>query len=132
MTSNPFTFGNPIRDPNRFIGRKEEIRQIVNRLRSSAHESTSVVGERRIGKTSLLKHLDNPEVAAELGLVPEEYCMVYIDFQGLTDITPQRFWKRVLHKMERSICLPDLVSEIKQVRELGEFDLFTVFYDAAA
>jgi AAA+ ATPase superfamily predicted ATPase len=124
MTTNPFTFGNPIRDPARFYGRKEEIRQIVNRLRSSAHESTSVVGERRIGKTSLLKHLDNPEVAAELGLIPEEYCMVYIDFQGLTDITPQRFWKRVLRKMERSICLPDLVSEIKQVRELDEFDLF--------
>ena len=70
MSANPFTFGNPIRDPARFYGRVEDIRQIVNRLRSSAHESTSVVGERRIGKTSLLKHLDNPEVAAGLGLPP--------------------------------------------------------------
>ena len=86
MTSNPFTFGNPIREPSRFYGRSEDLRQIVNRLRSSAHESTSVVGERRIGKTSLLKHLDTSEVAVELGLAPEEYCMVYIDFQGLTDI----------------------------------------------
>ena len=103
MSANPYTFGNPIKDPTRFYGREEDIRQIVNRLRSSAHESTSVVGERRIGKTSLLKHLDNPEVAAGLGLPPEEYCMVYIDFQGLTDITPERFWQRVLHKMERSI-----------------------------
>jgi hypothetical protein len=45
MSTNPFTFGNPIRDPARFYGRVEDIRQIVNRLRSSAHESTSVVGE---------------------------------------------------------------------------------------
>lgn len=124
MSTNPFTFGNPIRDPKRFYGRKEDIRQIVNRLLSSAHESTSVVGERRIGKTSLLKHLDTPEIAAELGLHSEEYCMIYIDFQGLTDITPQRFWQRVLHKMERSVCIPDLVPEIKAVREQGEFDLF--------
>lgn len=51
MTINPFTFGNPIRDPSRFYGRKGDIRQIVNRLLSSAHESTSIVGERRIGKT---------------------------------------------------------------------------------
>ena len=124
MSSNPFTFGNPIRDPARFYGREEDIRQIVNRLRSSAHESTSVVGERRIGKTSLLKHLDNPDVATRLGLPPEEYCMVYIDFQGLTDITPERFWQRVLHKMERSICMPELAPEIQQVREQGNFDLF--------
>ncbi len=121
---NPFTFGNPIRDPARFYGREEDIRQIVNRLRSSAHESTSVVGERRIGKTSLLKHLDNTEVATGLGLPPEEYCMVYIDFQGLTDITPQRFWWRVLHKMERSICLPDLEPEIQGLRKQDNFDLF--------
>ena len=124
MSLNPFTFGNPIRDPARFYGRVEDIRQIVNRLRSSAHESTSVVGERRIGKTSLLKHLENPDIATGLGLPPSEYCMVYIDFQGLTDITPQRFWGRVLHKMERSICMPELAPEIQQVREQGNFDLF--------
>ena len=124
MAANPFTFGNPIRDPARFYGRKEELRQIVNRLLSSAHESTSIVGERRIGKTSLLKYLDNPDVAASLGLLPDKYCMVYIDFQGLTDITPQRFWQRVLHKMERSICVPDLVPEIKAIRQQEGFDLF--------
>ena len=124
MTTNPFTFGNPIRDPARFYGRVEDLRQIVNRLRSSAHESTSVVGERRIGKTSLLKHIDNAEVAVRLGLPPDEYCMVYMDFQGLTDITPVRFWQRFLSKMERAICLPDLVTEIQAVRKMGEFDLF--------
>jgi hypothetical protein len=57
-------------------------------------------------------------------LLPDRYCMVYIDFQGLTDITPQRFWQRVLHKMERSICLPDLIPEIKKIREQDDFDLF--------
>jgi hypothetical protein len=124
MTTNPFTFGNPIRDPVRFYGRKGDIRQIVNRLLSSAHESTSIVGERRIGKTSLLYHLSNPDVAANLGLPENEYCLVYIDFQGLTDITPQRFWQRILHKMSRSICEPSLVPSIDELQKRENFDLF--------
>ncbi|MDI6768248.1 MAG: AAA-like domain-containing protein [Anaerolineales bacterium] len=121
---NPFTFGNPIKDPARFYGRKAEIRQIVNRLLSSAHESTSIIGERRIGKTSLLYHLAHPEVSARLGLTSDKFCLVYIDFQGLTDITPQRFWQRVLKKMSRSVCNESLKPSIEKLSERDEFDLF--------
>ncbi len=121
---NPFTFGNPIREPGRFYGRKEEIRQVTNRLLSSAHESTSIVGERRIGKTSLLKYLSHPKVAPELGLTPDRYCLIYIDFQGLTDITPQRFWKRVLAKMAHSICSSRLQTAVEAVQRSESFDLF--------
>ena len=121
---NPFTFGNPIKDPSRFYGRTADIRQIVNRLLSSAHESTSIIGERRIGKTSLLSHLANPEVSARLGLTPDKFCLVYVDFQGLTDITPQRFWQRVLRKMERSVCDKSLVTSIQKIGEQSNFDLF--------
>jgi len=124
MNINPFTYGNPIRDPPRFHGRSEEIRQIVNRLRSSARESTSIVGERRIGKTSLLKHLANPQVAQGLGIDPESFCLVYIDFQGLTDITPQRFWERVLRKTAREACDQTLKEEIKVLLDMDTYDLF--------
>jgi AAA+ ATPase superfamily predicted ATPase len=121
---NPFTFGNPVREPGRFWGRKEEVRQVVNRLLSSAHESTSIVGERRIGKTSLLKYIAHPQVAPALGLDPGRYCLIYIDFQGLTDITPQRFWQRVLAKMKRSLCSTTLHPEIDRLLEMESFDLF--------
>jgi serine/threonine protein kinase len=122
--ANPFTFGNPIRDPARFHGRSQEIRQITNRLLSSAHESTSLVGERRIGKTSLLTYLSHPDVAPRLGLAPDRFCLVYLDFQGLTDITPLRFWQRVLAKMARSACNPDLAARFKDLAAQSEFDLF--------
>jgi len=122
--SNPFTFGNPIRDPARFYGRKREIHEIVGRLLSSALESTSIVGERRIGKTSLLNYLSNPDVATSLGLTSDRYSLVYIDFQGLTDITPQRFWQRVLGKMGRAIGDPELTAAIKELRDRPQFDLF--------
>jgi AAA+ ATPase superfamily predicted ATPase len=124
MSVNPFTFGNPIRDPARFIGRKEDIRQIVNRLLSSARESTSIVGERRIGKTSLLKHLSEPDVAERYGLAKGQFCPVYIDFQGLTDITPERFWQRVLRKMSRSMDTPELSVLFKDLSSREQVDLF--------
>lgn len=124
MSLNPFTFGNPIKDSRRFHGREADIRQIVNRLLSSAHESTSIIGERRIGKTSLLYHLSNPEVGARLGLTPEKFCLVYADFQGLTDITPTRFWQRVLKKISRSVCDESLKPSIEKLLEQNNFDLF--------
>ena len=124
MTANPFTFGNPIKEPTRFIGRQAEIRQISGRLLSSARESTSIVGERRMGKTSLLYHLAHPEVAAGLGLSSDRYCMVYIDFQGLTDITPERFWRRVLAKMARTGCDAELAAKFKETAEKRGLDLF--------
>lgn len=121
---NPFTFGNPIKDPAHFYGREAEIRQITNRLLSSAHESTSIIGERRIGKTSLLYHLSHPEVSARLGLTSDKFCLVYVDFQGLTDITPTRFWQRVLKKMSNSICDESLRPSIEKLGGQESFDLF--------
>lgn len=130
VAGNPFTFGNAIRDPRSFIGREEEIRQVTNRLLSSARESTSIVGERRIGKTSLLKYLANPDVAARFGLDPDAYCLVYIDFQGLNDITPQRFWQRVLSLMARSMGdhkRRDAFTHFSQQEVIDLFDLEDLF-----
>jgi len=73
MSQNPFTFGNPVIDQTLFFGRKGEIAQITNRLLSSAHESTSLIGDSRMGNTSLLKHLSNPHSAVALGLHPDSY-----------------------------------------------------------
>ena len=49
VTLNPFTYGNPISDPERFVGRRREVEQIFMRLRNPEFESSSIVGERRSG-----------------------------------------------------------------------------------
>ncbi len=124
MISNPFSYGNPIREPDRFYGRRWEVQQIVGRLLSSAFESTSIVGERRLGKTSLLNYLSHPQVGPTLGLTSDKYVMVYIDFQGLADISPTRFWQRVLGKMARSLGNAELKKAVSQVRGQQEIELF--------
>ena len=132
MIVNPFTFGNPVRDPDQFYGREREMRQIVGRLLSSAFESTSVVGERRIGKTSLLTHLAHPQIATELGLTPDRYTVVYVDFQGCTDITPVRFWSRVLRKVARALADEELAALAKETMsrtEIDQYDLEDLFME---
>ena len=62
MIENPFTYGNPISEPGRFFGRRREVEQVYSRLLNAEAESSSLVGERRIGKTSLLQYLMHPDV----------------------------------------------------------------------
>ena len=51
----PFTIGPMITKSEEFIGRKAEVNHIITRLRTM--QSCSVIGERRIGKSSLLYYL---------------------------------------------------------------------------
>jgi len=91
---NPFFHRGAVRDPRYFFGRTTEIRRILALVRRG--QSVSVVGPRRIGKTSLLFHLSNPETAAMHGL-GENQVFVYVDCQVLSDLdrlqTYQWLWK---------------------------------------
>lgn len=99
---NPFTYGNPISDPRRFFGRAREVEQIFGRLRNEEFESSSVVGDRRIGKTSLLNYLADPSVRAAHGLGPDHYNFVYVDLQMVDEaMGPEQLWRRLLVLMRR-------------------------------
>jgi tRNA U34 5-carboxymethylaminomethyl modifying GTPase MnmE/TrmE len=52
---NPFFHGNPV-SPNQFIDRDRELRYVTSRIINYG-QSTAIVGEPRIGKTSLLHYL---------------------------------------------------------------------------
>jgi serine/threonine-protein kinase len=132
MIANPFSFGNPIRDPGRFYGREREIRQVVGRLLSPAFESTSIVGERRIGKTSLLNYLAHPDTATGLGLSRDQYVVVFLDFGGCTDVTPLRFWERALQKTARALADDDLAATARELGgrdEIDQYDLEDLFLE---
>ncbi|MBE7470251.1 MAG: hypothetical protein DPW09_13250 [Anaerolineae bacterium] len=110
---NPFSYGKPIDDPARFIGRRREIEQVYSRL-LSAFESSAIVGERRAGKTSLLKILGHADTLARFNLDPQKYHFIYQDFLFLDEnTTPSRFWQRVLKAMRRAVAAHEgVVAEI--------------------
>ena len=80
MTDNPFYHRGPIRESTYFCDRERETEQIASLLRVS--QSVSIVGPRRIGKTSLLYFLLAPEVRAAHGLLAPQYAFACMDAQG--------------------------------------------------
>ncbi len=56
-SSTPFIPGLPIEDPTRFVGRKAELQRIISRIQDALPTSINVVGDDRIGKSSLLHYL---------------------------------------------------------------------------
>ena len=81
---NPFFHRGPIRQREYFANRRQEIGQALGLLRSL--QNVALVGQRRIGKTSLLFQLADPAVHSEHGLSPVEYLFVYLDGEELTEL----------------------------------------------
>jgi len=94
---NPFCNRGVITDPDDFFGRENQIAEIITRL--GTMQSTSVVGERRIGKSSLLYHLCQTGTRR---LKDESYRFCYIDLQDAHYHTAVGFFETVLHKIEAS------------------------------
>lgn len=92
---NPFTIGPMIQNPAEFVGRTAELQFLLTRLRSL--QSCSVVGERRIGKSSLLYHLDQTGAARlseELG--EAGFRFVYVELADATAQTVVDFLRTTL------------------------------------
>ena len=78
---NPFQCGRPVVDPADFFGRRVELQRLSSLLRPL--HWVSIVGPRRIGKTSLLMQLCHPRTVAEMGLGAPEYGVAFINCSGL-------------------------------------------------
>jgi len=90
-----------IKDPASFFGRKRELASIYARLRGSELQCCSIVGSRRIGKSSLLFHLSRPEVYRQhLGDRAERYLFVLLDPLELPSPTAERFFQALLERLE--------------------------------
>jgi hypothetical protein len=92
MQTNPFFYGNPVSFTD-FIGRRKELRRVKGRLLRG--ESTAVIGDPHIGKTSFLNYLVNPEIRKELYL--DEADRLYLSLLDVhmlgSQFTPAQFWE---------------------------------------
>lgn len=88
--TNPFIFGNPVRG-EAFFGRKRELRRLVETI--SKGNSAALTSEPRLGKTSLLFRIQDPELYGEKA---NHLHFCYLDAQTLNGWTVTRFWQTVL------------------------------------
>jgi eukaryotic-like serine/threonine-protein kinase len=95
MARNPYLNRVAIKDPAQFFGRAREVSKIFSRIGSSRPQSISVVGERRIGKSSLLYYINHPQVRARLLDSSDSYTFAFIDLQQKRRLTLTDFFKEL-------------------------------------
>ena len=76
---NPFNSPTTIRDPKKLIGRDDQLRQIFALLKD--RQNASIVGTRRIGKTSLLTGIKDEETQRRFGFPGQNFLFFAIDLQ---------------------------------------------------
>jgi hypothetical protein len=103
QVQNPFFHRGPIRDRAYFFDREPEARQVLSLLGNG--QSVSLVGQRRIGKTSLLFHLAEAQVFTQYGLNAEEHLFVYIDCGGLSDLDQPNLYRVFLEEIDDALAV---------------------------
>ncbi len=91
---NPFYHRGAIRRKEDFVGRGTELSQILGLLRNG--QSVSLIGPRRIGKSSLLLHLVQPSVRGPYNLDGPKALFVMLDCQELAGSPPEEVYELLL------------------------------------
>lgn len=99
---NPFVFECPV-VPSKFIGRKMEIDRVMDRVTGQTHGSVAIVGERRIGKSSLLHYVSSPDVVQLWNQDGLKSLFTFIDCGSISRFSVTGFWKTVLRKLQRTL-----------------------------
>ncbi|MEW5869350.1 MAG: CHAT domain-containing protein [Chloroflexota bacterium] len=97
---NPYTSRAMIRDPQAFFGRVAELHELYTRLRNS--QSCSLVGPRRVGKSSLLQHLVQPGTYTAHLPEAERYVFAFVDLQELAGLGPEDFFQVAVERLKRA------------------------------
>jgi uncharacterized protein len=84
-------------DPRYFVGRKEEIRFILQNMAGDQPTSVNIVGDRRMGKSSLLYHLYQTyeNVVTRFGRQASEFVMVYLSLRDGNCRSPDEFYRAI-------------------------------------
>jgi hypothetical protein len=97
----PFVVGPPIEKPEDFFGRTSELDEIRHGL--SANGPIQLVGETRMGKTSLLNRV--PEH------LPQNYPLARINAQGLAGRSPRELLAAIARNLNRSHIIEAMLAD---------------------
>jgi hypothetical protein len=110
-TSNPFIYGRPVR-PEEFVDREDDLRTIFNRLHHC--ESTAVVGEPHIGKSSLLLKL--ADEATQRHYLPDHVQGLMVSHLDLY-YSPTAFWQQALKPLRERPGQDAVAQWLKQIAQ---------------
>lgn len=100
---NPFFNRQRIIDPAYFYGRAREVEALYSAI--ATRQSRSIVGERKMGKSSLLTFLSCPTSLRQHGFDPAQHVFIYMDLEGMANIGYDEFWPELLDQL--ALALPE-------------------------
>jgi tetratricopeptide (TPR) repeat protein/photosystem II stability/assembly factor-like uncharacterized protein len=93
---NPYIAGAPVVEAKMFFGRDDTFSWMARSLEGKYVDHILVIhGQRRVGKTSVLKHLSR--------YLPEQYIPIFIDLQGRVSTTLDRFLWWLAREITRTL-----------------------------
>jgi serine/threonine-protein kinase len=99
--SNPYMNRLAIQNPQDFYGRSSELTRIYERIKAVRPQSISMVGIRRIGKSSLLRAIHHPENRRRYLPNPQEYVFVLMDLQARRNVEVTDFFQYIYQELQK-------------------------------
>jgi len=99
---NPYITRSPVKDPDGFYGREDILKRIFKDIAGRGMQSHCIIGERRIGKTSLLNQIAHSQVQEEYTEGTEFSIFVKTDLALFPEALPATFfeeWVRDISKI---------------------------------
>jgi tRNA A-37 threonylcarbamoyl transferase component Bud32 len=121
---NPFFSRQRITDLACFYGREREVEALYSAI--ATHQCRSVVGERKLGKSSLLTALTRPATMERFGLDPERTLFLYIDLEGMASAKREDFWIEMLDRLAAVLPPGDLREQAERLLGAGELRFTTL------
>jgi AAA+ ATPase superfamily predicted ATPase len=133
ITTNPYVYNQPLTRREQFSGRKSEIVRIYSRIASDRPQSVSIVGEPRIGKTSLLNWLYHEDSRGDYLDAPTTYLYLLLSLKEQPPGHPDAFFSLMsdtLAKTGQSQMSPSSDGFRHFVEHMEEKDRkFVLFFD---
>jgi class 3 adenylate cyclase len=103
IINNPYFNRTMIRESKDFYGREKEIARVYSRIRTSHPQSVSIVGARRIGKSSLLNFVSQEQNRQKYLKNHELYKFIFIDFQERKKMSLTEFFNTLFDLLTREL-----------------------------
>ena len=100
---NPYLNRVMIPRPEMFFGREALVKRIMGRLSGESTQSISLVGERRIGKSSLLNYLRSARTRVSHLAQPDSCLFLLIDFQQARSLDQEQFFAVMFAEARRQL-----------------------------
>ncbi len=84
-----------------FVGRQNEIRKIFSLISTSSKKNVSIVGERKIGLSSLSYYITQKEVRNHYLNNPENYIFTYVECPFRTNFSLEEFFNMLYQNIDK-------------------------------